>query len=260
MKALNIVVINTLTFIITIILNYLTGAGKVSGNTMADISRKYPTLITPENYAFSIWSIIYIGLTAFIVYQWYEYKHENKNNSIQKTGPWFAVSNIANSIWVVLWVHDLIGWSVLAMIVLLLSLIKLSLNLDLEIKNVRFSTIALVWWPVTIYLGWIILATVVNVAVLIEKHQLLANILSPDFWAIVVIAIATIIYLALIITRNMREAALVGIWGLIAIAVNQWKISQTTALSAIVASSVLLIATIYHGYKNRKHSIFYPKN
>ena len=49
----------------------------------------------------------------------------------------------------------------------------------------------------------------------------------------------------------MREAALVGIWALIAIAVRQWQTTQSIVVAAIVAGVILFIAVIVHGFKNR---------
>src|SRR4028119_1440385 len=52
-----------------IFINYLAGTGYINGTSTEYISDKYPTLITPSGYAFSIWSLIYLGLIAFSFYQ-----------------------------------------------------------------------------------------------------------------------------------------------------------------------------------------------
>lgn len=53
----------------TIVFNSLAAMGRVGGVTPAEISAKYQTMITPAGYAFSIWSLIYVGLIAFSIYQ-----------------------------------------------------------------------------------------------------------------------------------------------------------------------------------------------
>ena len=55
--------------IATIAFNGLAAAGLVNGVTPDVISDKYPTILTPAGYAFSIWSLIYLGMAAFSVYQ-----------------------------------------------------------------------------------------------------------------------------------------------------------------------------------------------
>lgn len=53
----------------TIIFNSLAGTGYIGGATTGEISGRYPTILTPAGYAFSIWSLIYAGLLAFAIYQ-----------------------------------------------------------------------------------------------------------------------------------------------------------------------------------------------
>lgn len=52
-----------------IVFNYLAATGSLCGVETGAISDKYPTLITPAGYAFTIWSLIYFGLLAFSIYQ-----------------------------------------------------------------------------------------------------------------------------------------------------------------------------------------------
>ena len=76
--------------------------------------------------------------------------------------------------------------------------------------------------------------------------------ISAPAWTIIMMIVATFIYLFLIAARNMREAALVGAWGLAAIAYKQWGLHQDVVYTAIGAAVVLFIAASYHGYKNRE--------
>ena len=53
----------------TIIFNALAGTGRLNGVMTNEVSDKYPTVLTPAGYAFSIWGLIYVGLIAFTIYQ-----------------------------------------------------------------------------------------------------------------------------------------------------------------------------------------------
>lgn len=53
----------------------------------------------------------------------------------------------------------------------------------------------------------------------------------------------------------MREAAITGVWGIIAIAVNNFDDHQTVGYVAIAASVLIVINTAVHAYKNRATSI-----
>jgi hypothetical protein len=80
--------------------------------------------------------------------------------------------------------------------------------------------------------------------------------MGPEPWTIIMIVIATALYLLLIKNRNLREAALVGVWALIAIAVKQWYLHHTISVTALIASIVLIVAVSIHAYKNRGSSPF----
>ena len=142
------------------------------------------------------------------------------------------------------------------MLVLLLSLIVLTIQLRLEIWDAPVRIIVFVWWPVCIYTGWIIVATVANISAFLVSINWNGGFLSPQIWTIILIAVATAIYLFLISTRNMREAAMTGVWALIAIAVKQWQENQSIVIAAIVAAAILFFAVSVHGYKNRNTSPF----
>jgi hypothetical protein len=80
--------------------------------------------------------------------------------------------------------------------------------------------------------------------------------MGAEAWTVTMIIAAAIIYLLLIYFRNLREAALVGIWALVAIAVKQWQMQPAIFAAAIAAAVVLFVAIAYNAYKNRAPSQF----
>src|SRR5438105_5670416 len=60
----------------TVVFNGLAAAGYVNGVTPGIISAKYPTVVSPADYAFTIWTLICAGLIAFGVYQFLPSKGE----------------------------------------------------------------------------------------------------------------------------------------------------------------------------------------
>jgi hypothetical protein len=254
MKQKVLLITNTLTLVFALVMNALTGSELFNGITMADISERYETLFTPAGYAFSIWGLIYLLLLLFTGYQWYTYIKFRQDEHLNRTGIWFAVSNLANGLWVAAFLSDAIGLSVLIMLILLLSLIMLTVRLRLEIWDAPVRIIAFVWWPICIYTGWIIVATVANVSTFLVSINWQGGTLSQEAWTVIMIVAALMIYLLLIYYRNMREAAAVGIWGLVAIASKQWQLHQPVVVAALAAAVVLLVAVSVHGYLNRETS------
>jgi hypothetical protein len=65
---MKLVVLNAVAFAINFIVVGLSNFG-VWGRTNADLSDSIPTLVTPIGYAFSIWGVIFISETIFVVWQ-----------------------------------------------------------------------------------------------------------------------------------------------------------------------------------------------
>lgn len=254
MNRLSLLLVNTFTLIGTIYVNYFFASGAGGQETVGEISDKYYTLITPADYAFSIWGLIYFLLVGFVGFQWVEYLKGWDDGSLNKAGIWFALTNVLNGLWIVVWTNEWLGLSVVIIFLLLFSLIQLVIRLRLEIWEAPKSIIFFVWWPICIYIGWIILASVTNVAVLLRDSPLLLNLMNPPYWTAIMIGAAVVIYLVLTFTRNMREAALVGVWGISAIAYKHWGSNEELVVVALIGAGILLVTSSYHAFKNRKSS------
>ncbi|MDZ7658736.1 hypothetical protein [Fodinibius sp.] len=245
-------VVNIIGFLIVLVINYTANAGLINGQTVGDISSQYQTLFTPAGYAFSIWGFIYLMLTGFVFYQAQGlFKKVNNDAFILQIGWWFVISCIANSLWIIAWVHDYIGLSVLLITILLFSLMKIVVNTNMERWDAPFPKIVLLWWPFCFYSGWITVAVIANISAYLTKIGWEGWGISDPAWTITMIIAAGLINLFMIVSRNMREYALVGIWGLTAVAVANWGVHQSIVITALVVSAILFIAVSIHGYQNR---------
>ena len=250
-----LVIFNSGSLLLMLSANYASNTFLFSKQNVADISHKYDTLFAPAGYAFIIWGFIFLLSICFVVFQWMALKKNDPGHYISRTGAWFTISNIANTIWLYCWTNELLGLSVLIILLLLLSLVILTLRLRLELDDISVRAIFFVWWPITFYLGWIMVAAIACVAAWLVSLGFTSYGLSESTWTIVLILIAFVLYLLLIIKRNMREAALVGAWAFIAIANRQWNEHGNIAISALMAAIILLGASAFHVYKNRSYNI-----
>ena len=254
-KNLFLVLLNTITFILMLFVNYASNAHVFGDVTVAYISHKYDTLFAPANYAFIIWGAIFLLCAGFVIYQWILLKNDTQQY-IHRTGLWFTLSNITNAAWVYCWINEQLGWCVILILILLLSLIILTIKLKLELNDEPVRTIFFVWWPITFYLGWIIAATLACIASYLVYIGWPGFGISPGTWTVIMIVIAFLIYLFLNQKRNMREAAIVGIWAFIAIAIRQWNHHLNIAVTAIISSIILTAVIAKHAYRNRYYSPF----
>src|SRR5699024_9996024 len=132
---------------------------------------------------------------------------------------WFIVSCLANSLWIFAWLYDYIGLSVLLMLVLLIALLKIVSRTRMELTNPPFRIVAFLWWPFSLYAGWVAVALIANSAAYLTKLQWAGFGVSEPIWAVIMIIVSGLFYIFMTWKRHMREFAAVGVWALIAIAV-----------------------------------------
>ena len=102
--------------------------------------------------------------------------------------------------------------------------------------------------PVSVYFGWITVATILNVAAYLIKIGPPDLVLPPVIWAIVLVAVAGILGLAMLYRHMDVFYAMVLIWAFGAIMVKQMNASEPEMgiiIACIVTSAVLLGAGIY---------------
>lgn len=246
---------NGLAFGATIAMNYLSNTGIINGQTIGGVSANYDNLFTPASYAFSIWGLIYLLLLGFMLYQGKSLLGKLKHDDfILRIGPWFMISCLANSLWVICWLNGWLGLSLVCMFSLLISLLVIIVKNDMEIWDAPLSVIFYLWWPFVIYAGWITVASIANVAAYLTQQNTFADMQTQIWITVLMIVIAVGINLYMTWTRNLREYALVGAWALAAIYVANKGEVHTVAYAAITGAVVLFLSSSYHGYINRATS------
>jgi hypothetical protein len=251
-------ILNFLSVILVIVVNFIAQTGQFNNNTMASLSREYDNMFTPAGYAFSIWGIIFISLLFYAGFQVYKaFSSYFDSGFILKTGYWFIIANLANALWVIVWLYEYTFISVLVMFIILGSLLKIVLKTNMERWDAPLTIIAFTWWPICLYSGWIAVASIANVAAYLSKIGWDGGIFSESQWTVIMIGIAVIVNSFMIYKRNMREFALVGVWALIAIYVRHQGGDQLIAYTALGGAILLLAYISYHGFVNRKTTPFY---
>jgi hypothetical protein len=208
-------ILNLFGFILVIVMNALANALPINGYNTGEISDSYPNLFVPAGFTFGIWGVIYLLLLTFTIYQarnWWK-KEKVDLSIIEKIGPWFFISCLANASWILVWHHLLPGIALLVMLVLLGSLLIIyqRLHLTTILPGNRLSYWA-VHLPFSVYLGWITVATIANVTALLVDLAWSGGPLSEVSWTIIMIATATVIGLLILWRRGDIPFNLVLIW------------------------------------------------
>ncbi len=234
---------NALILLLVIYWNYYANAQGINENSVGSLSAEYDNLFTPSSYAFSIWGLIYIALFANAVFQ-LSAAFKNINTSFFKPlGPYLMIANVGNALWIWLWLTERTGFSVIIMLGILVSLILAVLRLGIRKSDHSPKPIKRwVWWPISLYAGWITVATVANISAYLTKVNWSLWMTEPN-WAISMLIIAAIIYIFVLVKRGMITFALVGVWAFSAIAHKQWGLQIGLAwVAASVAAIIFVLA------------------
>ncbi len=234
-----LVTLNTLALLSVLTINALAVLLPINAKDTGEISSLYPNLFTPAGITFSIWSIIYLLLIGFILCQGFiMYQSYFAELSL-----WFMLSCLANISWILVWHYLLTGASVIVMIVLLFSLIKIFLLL----QTVQFPTLIeklFVKLPFTFYFSWICVATVANISALLVSLQWDGGFLTPQTWTVIMISVA--FALGVFISTKYKESAylLVSIWAFFGI-YYKWTGTENNIIAMTALIALLLLGALF---------------
>jgi hypothetical protein len=236
--------------IATIGFNFLSGLGYVNGVTPEVISRKYPTAVTPAGYAFTIWSLIYLGLAAFSVYQMLRV-----NSAIfSRIRTLYIVSCVLNCAWIYFWHHNQIAVCFVIILALAVTLFRITFRSP---KSQSTREYWLAKAPFELYFGWVTCATLVNLAVMLVYLQVALSETTWAFLSVVLILLASVFGIFFRAKFSEYIYPLPIAWALTAIAVRQ---SGNTAVVVACAVGVIasLIASFSFVVNLPSHSVSQP--
>nr|WP_240898711.1 tryptophan-rich sensory protein [Kocuria sediminis] len=203
------------------------------------------TLLAPAGTAFSIWSVIYLGLSAYTVWQWLPSRAADPR--ARATGWLAAVSMLLNAGWLLVtqqgWIWVSVGVIVALALVLGLLVQRLAelpdpgTRLDQLVADGTFG----------LYLGWVAVATAANVAA-----ALVASGVRQEGPGAEWIGVAVVLVLAAVLAWIQHRVggrwavAAASAWGLSWIAVGRAldePQSLTLAYGAALAAVLVVVAT-----------------
>ncbi len=153
-------VVTVLVFIVTVAVNGAANALPINGLTTGEISDRFQVFVIPAGYVFAIWGVIYVGLAAFTIYQ----AMRGTDPVVRRVGWLPALSGVLNTTWLLLFQFEAFVLTVPVMLALLLTLIAIHRRVWMVRDRVTTTSRWTISVPFSIYLGWISVATIANVA------------------------------------------------------------------------------------------------
>lgn len=225
------------------------GSGAAGGTPIQDAAGgalgANATPIAPAGPAFSIWSVIYLGLIAYAIWQLLPAQRTDPRQ--RRLGYPIAASLILNAAWILSIQFDLLALSV-PVIALLLAVLVWAFRLCLASPPRSVVETIVTDGTVGLYLGWVCVATAANVAAYLTDIGFAGFGLNPDVWAVIVIVIAGGIGVLLAVYGTGRLTPTLSLcWGLAWLAVGRLTgtlVSVPAAVTAIIMVVVVLAVTV----------------
>lgn len=256
-------VLNCLFLIIMIAMNALAIGLPLNGKTTGELSNKYPNLFVPTGLTFSIWSVIYLLLIIFCIYQvrsLFSRKPEPHLAMILNAiGYLFILNASFNSLWIMAWHYEILPLSLVIMIGILVTLIKINQNLKAVQPYIKGGLKFVVKASFGLYFGWICIAMIANVTAVLVGYGIMPISISGQSWACIMILIGSSI--GFISTINVRNGyvGLAIIWALIGIIIARNRdiifykyIVYSAAFGILIMVSAILMASTLQMFTRKK--------
>ena len=201
-----------LALMLTLLINGLANGLPLFGRTTGDISGMFPNLFVPAGFTFSIWGVIYFLLALFVGEELFLSLRGKEGRVPPKARWFFFISCLANMGWILSWHALLLPLSMVVMVILLVSLIGLFRSLNVLRNHPKLRDKVFVLWPVSVYLGWISVATIANASALLVSMNWNGFGLAPLTWTLTMLTIGMLLaFLFLTLHRDVAYV-LVFIW------------------------------------------------
>ena len=241
-----IVVISSMVFAIV---GSAFGSGAFSDESIQNassgaLSASY-TPVAPAGPAFSIWSVIYLGLVAYTI--WQALPAQRADERQRRVGYPVAITLVLNAAWILSAQAGLLVLSGVVIVALLVTLIWTFRALLATRPRTLVEGIVLDG-TMGLYLGWVSVATIANITSILTASGFQPGTTGRDAWAVVLLLVAGAVGVLLALRDGGRLAPTAAIaWGLSWIAVGRLSgelLSTPAAIAALVAAAAVVVVTL----------------
>ncbi len=238
-------VISAFTFMI---IGDLVGLGAFGGTPIQDAVggalSPEASYLTPATGAFSIWSVIYLGLFGYTV--WQALPGQRSRERQRALGWWIALTMVLNGAWLVT-VQFAGVWATVVMLAVLLAALCATYVRAMQTRPDKGSAAdaALIDGTTGLHLGWAALATVANIGAALTATGPSSWASAADVLGVLVVAVVAGLVLALAAWSRWRLAPGIAVgWGLSWLAVSRLSgdLGSVPIGVAAIAAAVVVVA------------------
>lgn len=232
--------LNLIAFLLVIIFNYLANYLPLNNLTTGGVSDSFPSLFTPIGFTFAIWGVIYILLGIFVFYQMgFVGSEQDLTFYRNKIGILFITSCILNIAWLFSWHYQMFFISLVIMFALLLNLILIYLRVNGKSNYLRKRNY-LVTLPFSIYLGWIMVASIANTSIYLISVNWNRFGFSDVFWTNIMLLVALFLFSLFVYLRKDIFVMMVYIWATFGILYKHIFVFESQYIYIIITAAFVL--------------------
>jgi hypothetical protein len=207
------------------------------------------TLLAPAVRAFSIWSVIYVGLIGYVIWQWLP--GNTASPRARRIGWLSALSMALNGLWLLVVQVGALWLSVAVIVALAVTLGELMRRLGSPRAPDGGAAAAgeklLVDGTFGLYLGWVSVATLANVTATLVASGVDPGAEVAEYLAVAVLAVGALLGVILARVLGGRLGVAIAMsWGLFWIAVGRLAGQPSSNLAGVtagIAAAVVVVAT-----------------
>jgi hypothetical protein len=230
---------NIAAFLCTIAVNGLANALPLNGLTTGEVSARYPSPFTPAGFTFSIWALIYLALTLFVLYQ--ALPSQRGNAALAGIGPLFKLNCLANAAWIFAWHYDQLLLSLLLIALILGTLVVIYRRLEDPALGggLRRWTVQL---PFRLYTGWLTVANIANLSTVQTGMGWDNAVIGETQWTLIKLAAAGAIGAWIACRRSDAVFTLVIAWAAYGISAKQVDNPAIVGAATVIALLMCALA------------------
>lgn len=255
---INLKIFIAVAYFAMVTVNFLANSLPIGGVTTGEVSEAYPNLFTPAGATFSIWGIIYILLLGHTLYQFGLFRKgmdPGRERTLTVVGRYFIATSLSNIAWIFAWHYGVIWLSVLIMLSLLFFLIKIADEINREQYNLNETIF--IRLPFSVYFGWITVATIANLTVLLVSLKWNGSGIAEADWTKIILLTGVGIGIVRMLKDGNIFFGLVMIWAYVGI----WFKHTSergyggqypgVILTLAICLVLFICAIVFVGYRNR---------
>lgn len=225
----------------------LVGTGALGGTPVQDLQDGAldtdGSYLAPARTAFSIWSVIYVGLIAYTV--WQALPSQRASTRQRAIGWWIALTAVLNGVWLLTAQFGTLLMTVV-MIFVLAAALGVTFQRTVAVPAERVVDAILIDGVTGLHLGWVTLASAANTAAWLTQSGV--DVADPAPWGIAVLVAVAIIGTAIPLASGGRFApGLALAWGLTWLAVGRLTgepSSPPIGIAALIVAAIVLIVPL----------------